>query len=744
MDYTAINSFDDLRSHLIAVDTEFCTLKGDSDDPIARETGIKKTFCAAFCNADGDEWVVWTGDHVLDGCDWKWANILDMAAEKLHVDDPVFVNFSYEAEYEAFRRLHEDTNAYPWIDAYLLYKLAKNEQGVPAGSVSLSLVSATKELLHICRDSEHKEAMRQLCIDDNTAGNEQAIMDYCLEDVHDLIPITEKLWNRLENRLNAAKKGKTITFTPRFRGDTDTRQAWEPFAAQMFGLMESAKCFATISHRGLPVDVTKCDAIKRGAAIVKDRMVKTFIEKYPGTFLLEGAKDKTLNRLMPEEKQSELYTKSLDEALAAFRDFVAEAKWSDRTKATAQKQFEQKYELKVVNGAEGKWRRCDAVCQRFLREQLKASGQLAFWKRTPKGSLCMDQETLAEAFKLSDHVYQEGFGGDFACLTSKINTFNGIMKEGDGSWLATLDRHDEVLRYRSLRPFTSKTGRCQPQTSRGFVPGWDKALQCVLAPPEGKWLVELDFSAEETLIQAKVFSDERYNEIYSAKDTYLWMGAQLGMIPKDEYESMTVKELKAKYGEIRKRLKTFTLALGYGAGVPKLSAKVGLPMEQIEVMCDKVKTDVFPRTTAVREFLQNRIMSGETQCFWLQDGWHTVIHTTQDLKPNAPLNFPIQGTGSVILHRLVVELERLAIKTVATVHDAVWILVDEGDNDTIELARKTMERVANSELGLNPWWSEGGIRIGEAEIVKRGEIWTPAHEYDDAAKEILTAGGYAC
>ena len=161
-------------------------------------------------------------------------------------------------------------------------------------------------------------------------------------------------------------------------------------------------------------------------------------------------------------------------------------------------------------------------------------------------------------------------------------------------------------------------------------------------------------------------------------------------------------------------------------------------------MCEKVKTDVFPRTTAVREFLQNRIMSGETRCFWLQNGWHTVIHDEKDLSPNAPLNFPIQGTGSVILHRLVVELEKLGVTTVATVHDAVWILVDEGDTLTIELARKTMERVANTELGLNPWWSKGGIRIGEAEIVKRGEIWTPSHEYDDAAKEILEAGGYAC
>lgn len=737
IDTTNIKTFDDILYRMIAVDTEFCTLKGDSDKRIERETGVAKTFCAAFCNADGDEWAVWTDDG------GRWDDILTQAAEKLGIDDPIFVNFSYEAEYEAFRRIHADTSKHPWIDAFLLYRLLKNIQGVPSGSVSLSLVSATKELLHIDRDSEHKDKMRQLCIDDNTAGHEAEILAYCLEDVHDLIPLTEKLWGRLENRLNSAKSGKTITFTPRFRG-SENKGAWETFASQIFGLMESEKCFAVISHRGLPVDVEKCDAIKKGVAVVKDRMVQAFVDKYPGTFILEETASKTLDKVVPEDAQAEMLAMPLRDALAAFTALLETKSCAPRTKATAQKQFEQKYELTSIKGLKGKWKRCDAACQTYLRKQLEASGMLSFWKRTPKGALALDQETLAENFKLSDHVYQDGFGGDFACLVSKINTFNGVMKDGDGSWLSTLDRKDEVLRYRSLRPFTSKTGRCQPQTSRGFVPGWDKSLQCVLAPPVGKWLVELDFSAEETLIQARVFSDERYNEIYSAKDTYLWMGAQLGMIPRDEYETLPVKELKAKYGEIRKRLKTFTLALGYGAGVTKLSSKVGLPQEQIEVMCDKVKTDVFPRTTAVREFLQNRIMNGETRCFWLQNGWHTVIHDEKDLSPNAPLNFPIQGTGSVILHRLVVELERLGVITVATVHDAVWILVDEGDTLTIELARKTMERVANTELGLNPWWSKGGIRIGEAEIVRRGEIWTPEHAYDDAAKEVLRAGGYAC
>lgn len=733
----------DLSEYMIAVDTEFQTLKDPNGaSKTERETGIRKVFCAAFyCIAteDGDRdaksWVVWIEHGQYYG------DILDRAAERFGIDNPIFVNYAFEAEYEAFRRLGADVNRYPWIDAFLLYRLAKNVQGAPSNATPLTLVAAVKEMLGVCRDCEHKEAMRNLCIADETAGHEQEIMDYCLEDTRDLIPLTVKLWERLEKRYKMIDTGKALAFTPRCKGQA-RKTEWEPFEEQIFGLMESAKCFANISHRGLPVDVARCDAVRKGAAVVKDRLVRAFVEKYPGSFTLREDSTKTLDKFVSAEQVGELCKLPLQDALNKLRDMITST--APRTITTVEKQFASQYELKTVKGVEGTWKRDDKVCRKYLSDYLRSTGMLGSWPRTPKGDLSMTQEALAEAFKLSDHVYMGGFGGDFAALASKINTFNGVMKEGEDNWFSTLDHEDARLRYRSLRPFTSKTGRCQPQTSRGFVPGWDKSLHCVLNPPKGRWLVELDFSAEETFIQAQVFSDDRYHEIYCAKDTYLWMGAQLGMIPRNEYETMTVKELKAKYGETRKRLKTFTLAIGYGAGVQKLSSKVGLPVEEIEELCERVKTDVFPRSTNVRAYIENKIMSDapdRTRVLWLQGGWHTIMPPdTHGMSPNAPLNFPIQGTGSTILHRLVVELERLCIECVATVHDAVWFLVNEGDYDTIELARATMERVANETLGVKE--GEKGIRIGEPEIIKNGEIWTPEHAFDDQAIEILEAGGY--
>lgn len=734
--------FDSVRERLIAVDTEFMTV-GDMDgaSKIERETGIKRVFCACFSvdplSYGLEELRIW----IDQSTPYRYTEILDQAADHFGIDEPIFLSYSMEAEWSAFKRLRCNPAKHQWLDAFVLYRLVKNLQG--KANERLGLVDAIEDMLGVKRNRALKDEMRDLCIQDKTEGREGEILEYCAEDVRDLIDLTEKLWERLENRFECTvtKPAKTMAITPRIKGK-ERMERWESFASQVEGLMESARAFATIAERGLPVDVERCDAIRKGAATIRDKMVRDFVDKYPGAFVLDDGGTKTLNKHVTLDDQEQLLaSETVDDALAKL-DAFSFGEMADRTKATIRRQLAEKYELRSIAGSEGKWKRCEKVCREYLEKCLKDKGLLKGWERTPSGELSMDQESL-KAFKLSDHTYEAGFGGDFARLTSKVTALNGLMKKGSDNWLSNLDRTDARIRYRSLRPFTSKTGRCQPQTSKGFVPGWDKSLQCVLNPPAGKWLVELDYSAEETFIPSRVYSDKRYAEVYASKDTYLWMGTELGLIPRNEYETMSKSELKAKYHDLRSRLKTFTLAIGYGAGVSTLSSKVGLPQAQVKKLYDMVRTTVFPQTYASRDYIEGRIKKGGVRCLWLQNGWHTVIpNDVKDINTMSVLNFPIQGTGSVILHRLVRELEGACIETVATVHDAVWILVDEGDMETVNLARMIMERTANYVLGVSE--GESGIRVGDPEIIKHGDLWTAEHAYDDSAREILRAGGYVC
>lgn len=719
-------SFEEMKARLIAVDTEYqSTESAKGESHLERETCIHKVFCAAFTSASGESWVEWTPTS-------SYPDILSKAAEKLRVINPVFVNYSYAAEWEAFRRLGDDVEKYPWIDVWLLYRLSINVQGAEweKHKNAQGLVDACQTVLGVCRDSEHKKAMRDLCITDQTQGHEQEIMDYCLEDTRDLIPMAEKLWEKLEKRMES---DKTLFFTPKCRGEK-RKTEWLTFSEQIFSLMDSLKAFTRIAHRGLPVNVERLDAIKKGAARYCDKVVTDFVEKYPGAFTFKPVQEatKTATKYVSEGTRTARYS-SLQDMISAFSEELKNK--SERTRNTACKQAEKLWELTQVKGISGTWHRNDKKCREYLKRCLFERG-ITKWPLTEKGGeLSLDTESLKEEFD-----DEEGnFGADYLTLSKKTNCLKGIQQEGEKSWIRTLDREDNRLRYQSLRPFAARTGRCQPKASKGFVFAWYKALYCVLEPPKGKWLVELDFTSEETFIQAMVFNDPRYSEIYNSKDMYLWMGVELGMIPRDDFDSMTKSDLKHKYKQRRDRLKTYTLALGYGAGAQKLASKVKLPVETVGQMLTKTKVEVFPHSTAVRSVLQEKILTGAKRCFWLQNGWHTVMpKDVSNFSPNAPLNFPIQGTASVVLQTLVVELEKAGIETLATIHDAIFFMVDEGDTEAIAKASSLMRDVTNKTLGADCT----SVKVGDPEIVERGAIWTPEHFHDDEAKTILSYGGY--
>lgn len=779
---------DYLQDRMIAVDTEYQSIENHApESDIERKTGIHKVFCVAFTTKRSDKGICSHREYIREcalenyasevdaetcacyngtyGEDlWEYENVQDEyvvwidpkkpnayrgilaeAARRMGVRDPIFVNYSFEAEWEAFHRLGDFPERYPWLDCYLLYRLKTNIQGGEGQRYKdrRGLVHAVEDILNVKRNQAEKDEMRELCINDRTEGREQEIMDYCLEDVRDLIPLALKLLERLKARMDS--KGATKVFTPSMT-KAQRAERWDTFFSQIMGLMDAAKAFARISHRGIPVNVERMDAVHKGATKVQDKLVSDFVDKYPDTWRFEAIEDttKTLHKYAGSALQGDYAT--LAELTKTVQDAVdaRPKKVSQKTLATIWKQTENYFEIKSIKGVGGVWHKNEEACRRFLKDCLAKRGILDRWERTETGKLSMSSDVLEDEFK--DET--DNFGADFYRLCKAYNTLNGIAQDGDKSWLANLDRVGARMRYRSLRPFTAATGRCQPKTSKGFIFGWYKALYGVIEPPPGKWLVELDFSAEETLIQAKVFGDPRYDEIYQSKDMYLWMGVQLGMIPRSDFETMTKAELKHKYKETRDRLKTYTLALGYGAGDKKLASKVKLPVEKIKHMKDKTKNEIFPKSTAVREYLQNGILSPDkgkrTRCFWLQSGWHTVMpHDIRGFSPNAPLNFPIQGTGAAILHKLVVELEKYGVETLATIHDAIFFMVDEDDWMTIGLAKELMRRTANTYLTGVPY-PEHGIKVGDPEIIKHGDIWTPEHAYDALAKEILNAGGYAC
>ena len=714
-----ITSFKDIQNRLIAVDTEYQTTQNaPSLSRIERETTIHKVWCASFSHNE-KAFSIWTGN------DDSMPDILDRAAKHFDVPNPIFVNYAYFAEWEAFSRLGVDMSKYDWVDVHLLYRILSNSY---TDKVETTLVSMCDDILGVSIDSEHKETMRNLCISGDVAGNEDQIMAYCEEDTRHLIPALFNLEDRLNRRLAL---DVTMPVNCRHRGDRST-----PVASLILELMESLKAFTSISHRGIPVNGDRLRAVRKGARIVRDKQIREFVEKYPGTWDFITPSTKSLDKVVSEEERLGALKDTPFEAIMDEFKKLIESK-SIRTQAILCGQYAEWYECNV-KGTGGSWKRNDKECRRFLLADLKSRCLLDKYPLTDTGKLSLAKDDLKDTFGKQTGT----FGGDFRVLMNKITCYNGILADGKSDWLSAYDENDGLMRYRTLNPFSTVTWRCAPSPSNGWVFGWDKSLYSVIEPQEGKWLVELDFSSEETFIQAQVFNDPAYRELYASKDIYLYTGVLTGMIPREDFDSMSKDDLKTKYKKQRDLLKTFTLAIGYGAGNKTLVGKTGLPLSEVEKF-RKNYDKAFSRTMFVRNELKNRMESGRLKCLWLANGLCATLNRHKvKTSFNAPLNYPIQGTGSVILAKVARDFEREGIRTIATIHDAVVFEVDEGDMDTIQKAREMMKDAADYVLNVQE--GEEGMKVGEPEIIKHGEIWTPEHAFDDQAREILNAGGYTC
>ena len=714
-----ITSFKDIQSRLIAVDTEYQSIENaHAQSRIERETTIHKVWCASFSHNE-KAFSIWTGN------DDSMPDILDRAAKHFDVPNPVFVSYAYFAEWEAFSRLGVDMSRYDWIDVHLLYRIVTNSY---TDKVETTLVSMCKDILGVSIDSAHKDSMRNLCISGNVAGNEAQIMDYCEEDTRHLIPALFNLEDRLNRRLAL---DVTMPVNCRHRGDRST-----PVASLILELMESLKAFTATSHRGIPVNGDRLRAVRKGARIVRDKQIREFVEKYPGTWEFITPSTKSLDKVVSEEERLDAIKDSPFEAIMDEFKKLIESK-SIRTQTILCGQYDEWYECNV-KGNGGTWKRNDKECRRFLLADLKRRGLLEGYTLTDTGKLSLAKDALKDTFGKQTGT----FGGDFRVLMNKITCYNGILADGKSDWLSAYDESDGLMRYRTLNPLSTVTWRCAPKPSHGWIFGWDKSLYSVIDPKEGKWLVELDFSSEETFIQACVFDDPAYRELYASKDIYLYTGVLTGMIPRADFEALPVSELKHKYKKQRDLLKTFTLAIGYGAGNRTLAGKTGLSLSEVEKF-RRAYDKAFSRTMFVRDELKKRMESGRLKCLWLANGLCSTLNRHKvKTSYNAPLNFPIQGMGSMILAKVARDFEREGIRTIATIHDAVVFEVDEGDMETIQKARNMMKNAADYVLNVQE--GEEGMKVGEPEIIKHGEIWTPEHAFDEQAREILEAGGYAC
>jgi hypothetical protein len=107
----------------------------------------------------------------------------------------------------------------------------------------------------------------------------------------------------------------------------------------------------------------------------------------------------------------------------------------------------------------------------------------------------------------------------------------------------------------------------------------------------------------------------------------------------------------------------------------------------------------------------------------LADGWRIGPDDPNILSIG---NFPVQGTGAVILRRACELCDQAGVKLYATLHDAISICGKvENMEQEIATATECFRRAAFDVLG------EDLMLVGNPEIVKHGQAWLHSSDAKD-------------
>ena len=623
---------------MIAIDTEYH----------CNEIGlIDNVYCISCTDKQGQTFSKWVS-HTQD------PNILETIIESylVHPDDDSDVKYIFichaldKAERRALLHLGVDVEKYNFICTWQLAKMLQFTFKAGAVKDSLSYASLCAKYNLSLIDTEHKEQMRQLCIDDKTEGHEDEIMQYCTDDTAFLIPLFQKLFDTYYTRLN----NSFCPIAPKTFQNASKSTAIECLINLNRNILE----FGSVADKGIRLNPDRVEKIKHNAPMFRSELKKRFNEQYPGCYRLE--KSKTGQTYVRDTKKVQEYLK------------------------------QSITELKIKN-----------------------------YPKTKTG-YSTDSDTLKEHFKDTNT-----FGDHFRQHTKQITLLNKVSKSEDNPLDSIINESN--LWYESLEPMGTITGRCTPKGK--FIFGWHKSFYGLMEPPKGKVYCELDYSAEETFIQACICNDKTYHELYASKDIYLGFVKMLGRIPDDDWNNLSAKELKNKYNVIRKQYKTVLLGLSYGMGTQKLAESGKMSVAKAEKTVNDVKR-ILKTSTRYKEQLE--ILTRKAKAFSNPDGF-ICEYNPATAKHTSTTNWPFQSGGGyilrVLLHRLLTECK--SANVLATIHDAIFFEVDEGDNDTISKVQQIMQDVVSELLHDN----EHKIKVGKPDIIEHGDIWCADDDEDD-------------
>ena len=164
------------------------------------------------------------------------------------------------------------------------------------------------------------------------------------------------------------------------------------------------------------------------------------------------------------------------------------------------------------------------------------------------------------------------------------------------------------------------------------------------------------------------------------------------------------------------------LGLQYGMGVDKLSRKLTMDTgKEVSVYDATQLRDMHKRVFHVYWAWLDAVTNAYSQMpLTLHDGWTLFMDNPSALSVK---NFPVQGTGSAIMRLAVRLAQGRGIKVSFPLHDAIYIIHDEGDTEAVDILEKCMDEAVETVLGKELHIRHEGKTVTNTDVwvEKRGE-----------------------
>ncbi|HNS83556.1 MAG TPA: DNA polymerase, partial [Methanolinea sp.] len=343
---------------------------------------------------------------------------------------------------------------------------------------------------------------------------------------------------------------------------------------------------------------------------------------------------------------------------------------------------------------DGVWKEKKDQFIQFLKQE---PGRYETWPATKAGP-ARDKDTLDKYTYIPE----------IAALRDVRSQLDNLKWFRDEAW-HELSEHVDTSENRLrawLNPYGTQTARNAPP-ARVFLPAMSAWLRVIVSPGEGEVFEGSDWSSQEFAIAAVLSGDTNMMEAYKSGDPYVYFAKVAGAIPQEAVNKWVKtpalapegeREKYAEFASTRDLFKATVLGLQYGMGAASLAVKLTIDTGRKITESDAKKLislhkRAFPRLWKWQDTIEHLY---DREALVLNGGWALLQDNPSALSVR---NFPVQGTGSMMMHEALYLAQKRGIRMSFPLHDALYMIRGVQDTDAIKELEECMDEATNTILG---------------------------------------------